>query len=358
MLAMAMVLPLGEEYAESYFRMLPRFLQIVIAAVPEGTPLVLLMLPGGSIAMAGYLLVKRGRRHLVATYEASEPHAFKDLILYLRPFAADDSPFRFPLMLGGSFAALLDKWERTRRKLAMRGVSRYEELLAYAFRPTGSFVTIGDPKERLPLLGAARIYSDTPGSAGSVDEEAWKTEVGRQIADARLVLLHIGISEGIRWEIERVVQVADPRRIVLCVNPAGKLKLRLRALNSAFRAEMRDAWAQFRAACGGAFPHGLPESIGDARFVRFDADWTARPVPPPKRKVVWFLPGRNPDVSRQTVDSALTWLTWMMVPEPFARRIARKCINFLTFLVAFVVLLMLLLFAVAALTSGSRQPAP
>jgi hypothetical protein len=358
MLAMIMVFPLGEEYAESYFLMLPRCLQTVIATIPEGTPILLLMLPGGSMIVVAYVLVKRGRRHLVATYEASEPHVFRDLILYLRPFVSDESPLRLPVKLGWFSAPLLDKSERTREKLAMRGVSRYEELLAYASRRVGSFVTIGDPKEHLPQLGAARIYSETPDSTGSVDEEAWKIAVGRRIADARLVLLHIGISEGIRWEIEKVVEIADPQRIVLCVNPAGKLKLGARTLNRAFRAHVRDAWTQFRDACGAAFPHGLPEIIGDARFVRFDADWTARPLQAPKRKVVWFMPGRNPDVSRETIESALSWLTWIMVPEPFARRIARKCVNYITFMVTFVVMVVLLLFTVFALIDAFRQPAP
>jgi hypothetical protein len=354
LLEILMVIPLGDEDAEWYFLLLPRFLLIVIATIPEGTPLLLLMLPGALMIMAGTILVKRGRRHLVATYEVSEPHVFRDPILYLRPFVADESPARFPPMLDLLFMQVFDKRSWALVRLGMQGVTRYEELLAYAFRRVGTFVALGDPKERLPLLGARRIYSEMPDSTESVDEEAWKIEVGRQIAGARLTLLHIGISKGIRWEIEKVVQIADPQRIVLCVNPAGKLKPRHRLSNATFRAEVRDAWTQFRHACGAAFPRGLPEIIGDACFVRFDADWTARPVQLPKRKIVWFIPGRNPDLSRETIESALAWLTWIIVPEPFGRRIARKCVNYVTFIVTFIVMLVLLLFAVAALIDAFR----
>ena len=347
-----MVIPLGEENAQAYVDKLPHFIQILVAAVPEGTPLLLLMLPGMAIFVAGFYLVRRGRRHLISTYEVSEPHEFKNPILYLRPFAADESLARAPGIFGRGFTSLFDKWDRSWARIPLRGVDRYEELLAFALREVGSVVTIGDPRERLPLLGAARIYAATPEAAGSPDEDPWKREVGAQIANARLVLLHIGSSQGLRWEIEQVVARADPRRVVLCVNPPGRLKPSLSTAHKV-RADARKAWTEFRGACQAAFPRGLPESIEDARFVRFDADWTARPVEYPQRKLFWFLPGRDPDLSRGTVESALAWLTWMMVRESFGRRVVRKVVYYVLFMVAFVVIVMLLVFAILALTDAS-----
>src|SRR5262249_47634538 len=155
---------------------LRHFLQPVIAMIPEGTPLLLLILPGVLMIVAGYAFVKRGRRHLVATYEASEPHVFRDPILYLRPFVADASPTRFSPTMDWFLLGVFDKGLRMWVWLLMRGVSRYEELLAYGFRRVGTFVAIGDPKERLPPLGATRIYSEVPDSTGSVDRETWKIE--------------------------------------------------------------------------------------------------------------------------------------------------------------------------------------
>jgi hypothetical protein len=335
--------------------MLPEFLKIIIATVPEGTPILLLALPGALMTVAGYALVKRGRRHRVAVYEVGQPQVFSDPVslLYLRPFVVDKSPaeyVRSPFRSLFLLPSLLNKWDRTWLRLqVIEGVTRHEELLAFAFRRVGTLITIGDPRESLPLLGAVRIYSALPDSTESVDEAAWKIEVERQIAAARLILLHIGTSEGIRWEVAKVVQIADPQRLVLCVNPPRKFKPGLSNLyHAALRAEIKDAWSRFRDTFEAVFPHGLPEVIGDARFISFDVNWTARPIQPTKRKIAWFIPGRNPDLSRKTIESALAWLTWMMVPEPFGRRFVRRSINYISYIII-IIAFILLLFAVAAL---------
>jgi hypothetical protein len=355
-LGILIVLPLGERDAESYFLKLPEFLQIVIAAIPEGTPILLLALPGGLMLVAGGALVKRGNRHLVHVYEASEPHVFGNPILYLRPFVADESPAQFVRSLSRAFFPLLDKRDRTWNRLeAINGITRYEELLAFAFRRVGTFVAIGDPKETLPLLGATRIYSGPSDSAESVDEETWKREVERQIAGAQLILLHIGISEGLGWEVQRVVHLADPRRLVLCINPPRKSKLGLRNLYSkALRAEVEDIWRQFRNASEAVFPHGLPEVIDDARFIKFNADWTPIPVQPTKRKLAWFMHGHTVDQSRKTIDSALAWLTWMIVPEAFGRKLLRNFVNYVTFVISFIVVIVLIMFGLAAIMDAFR----
>jgi len=353
LLEILMVIPLGDEGAQAYFDKLPRVLQIVIAAVPEETPLLLLMLPGVAVVVASFYVVRLGRRHLASTYEVTEPHEFRDPILYLRPFAADESKALQPGVLGKIFTLTFDKWDWTWKSIFLHGVTRYEELLAYAFRRVGGIVAIGDPKERLPRLGATRIYAATREPVRTQDEEAWKREVGAQISNARLVLLHIGSSEGLRWEIEKVVELADPLRVVLCVSPSGNLKPSLPTFHK-LRAEAIKAWAEFREACGSAFPRGLPETIGDARFVRFDADWTTRPVERPQRKLFWFIPGRDPDLSRGTVESALSWLTWIMVPESFARRIARRIVNYVLFVVGVVVVVAVLVTGIGVLTHAFR----
>ena len=355
-LEMLIVFPLGEKEAESYFLKLPEFLQIIIAAIPEGTPILVLALPGGLMFMACLALVKQGRRHLVPVYDSSEPHIFREPILYLRPFVADESPAQFVRSLSRVLFPLLNKRDRTWNRLEIvERITRYEELLAFAFRQIGTFVAIGAPKEALPKLGAARIYTAMPDPAGSEDEEIWKIEVERQMAGARLILLHIGESEGIKWEIKRVIQLADPKRLVLCVNPPRKLRPGLRNLyNKAFRAEIQDLWGQFRNTCGAFFPHGLPEVIGDARFVRFDLEWTASLVQPTKRKLAWFIPGRPTDLSRKTIESALAWLTWMMIPESFGRKLVRNLINYITFIISFFVVIILLVFGIAAIMDAFR----
>ena len=343
-----MVRLLGEDDAQTYFEKLPAVVQTIVLAivleVPEGTPLLVLMLPGLALAVTGFNIAQRGRRHLVATFEVSEPHAFTEPILYLRPFTADVSGVRSPSIFGSMFVHL-SKWDLTWARVQWwPGVERYEELLAYAFRRVGTVVTLGDPREPLPLVGATRTYAVTPSAEGEPDDEAWRREVGAQIENARLVLLHIGSSEGLRWEIEQVIARADPGRVVLCVNPPpGKLTPSLYTWRRV-QADALKAWTEFREASGAAFPRGLPEAIGDTRFVRFDVDWTARLVERPQRKLFWLLPGGNPDLSRKTVEGALAWLAWMLVPESAGRRFIRRVVSQVLF-IAGVMLLWLVLIA-------------
>ena len=46
----------------------------------------------------------------------------------------------------------------------------YEERLARTLRKVGPFVAVGDPTERLPLLGAARMYAADEEWQETVDE--------------------------------------------------------------------------------------------------------------------------------------------------------------------------------------------
>jgi hypothetical protein len=179
-----------------------------------------------------------------------------------------------------------------------------------------------------------------PETPDSTDEPAWKREVAARIENARLVLLHTGKSEGLQWEIQKVIAVGDPRRLVLCVNWPGKLQPGLPTLNRA-RADALKAWTEFRDANGLTFPRGVPQAIGTARFVLFDADWTPRALEPPVRKLLWFLRGRDPDLSRETIESALVWLTWMLVPESAGRRFIRKVVNQVVVFVSFILLVAL-----------------
>ena len=233
--------------------------------------------------------------------------------------------------------AIISKRVRTWILLRVRLIDRYEELLAYAFNRVGTLITIGSPLENLPLLGAQRIYAA---------EETWKGEVQRLAADAALVLLHVGSTRGVRWEIEHVVACCDPLRTVLCVNPAGKLTFSERLSWTLRRKRLRNTWMEFREACSAVFPNGLPAEVGEALFIRFDKSWNAMPLVLQRRKIAWFWSGKNPDLSRKTVDSTLLWLTWLLSPESIARGFAQFIINLATF----VACILAVIFIVSLLT--------
>jgi hypothetical protein len=330
MLRVFIVFPLGEEDSASFIYQLPVFIQVLIYQIPDGTPLILLMLPGMLILFIGYVIIKFGRRHLVVSYPASEFDNTTDTLLYLRPFVTDKLSIPYTGTLDWIILGAFDTRLWTVMWLFLHGINRYEELLAYAFRHIGKFVTIGNPKEQLPQLGALRLYSSTTEDKGG---DSWKNTVSQLIADSKLICLHVGFSDSIRWEIEAVIASADPQSVLLCVN-APRPKAKLRGLQKVIRAEIGSAWNQFREAYGPIFPHGLPKTLGKGRFVRFNEDWGAEPVQPTKRKVAWFIPVRSSRNRPNKVESALAWLSWILVPEPFGRRFARKFINFLTFIVS------------------------
>src|SRR4051812_41304630 len=50
-------------------------------------------------------------------------------------------------------------------------------------------------------------------------------------------------------------------------------------------------------------------------------------VLPPKLKVAWFLPGGMLRARRDSIDGVVAWLSWLIVPEPVARRLARRFIT-------------------------------
>ena len=111
----------------------------------------------------------------------------------------------------------------------------YEERLARTLRKVGPFVAVGDPTERLPLLGAARMYA--------ADEE-WQETVDELTDRAGVVLLHAGEGDGLAWEVRHVIELDAPERVILSLPLLAKRK-------EPSRQERYDA---FRRRFGDAFP--------------------------------------------------------------------------------------------------------
>ncbi len=199
-------------------------------------------------------VIKRGRRMRVRAGELVLAEDERAPIVFLRPFDADDSESD----RSWSSRVRASPWER---------YITHEQRLARTLRTVGPLMTVGDPTEELPRLGAARVYAA---------DEDWQATIDEWTARAGVVLLQTGESEGLSWEVQHVVALGTPERVVLALPPAGKLKGRSRP-------ERYDA---FRRRFGDVFPRGLPESIGHCLFAYFDSAWTPqllgeRGVPPP-----------------------------------------------------------------------------
>ncbi len=190
-------------------------------------------------------LVTLGRRMRIGDAERVLTGDTRAPIVYLRPFGAD--------------SAKITKRMSSRVRISPREriEKTYEERLARALRKIGPFVAVGDPAERLPLLGAARMYAA---------DEDWQTTVDELIGHARVVLLHAGEGEGFTWEVRHVIERGAPQRAILSLPLDAKR-------TEPSRQERYDA---FRRRFGDTFPRPLPEAIGHCQFAYFDADWTPR----------------------------------------------------------------------------------
>lgn len=181
-------------------------------------------------------------------------------VLYLRSFGVDDDQVNEKLR--GAF------WKETRLSV--------EEQMASELHRIGPVVAIGRPGERLPTLGAARVY---------VADADWQDVVTQLATHAALLVLRVGETAGFWWELERAAKIADGTRVVLFLPSTGH--------DSAAGAQ---AYDRFRTRADVLLPHPLPPSINESCVIHFDAKWSpivqesvasfvdAALGPPPARK--------------------------------------------------------------------------
>ncbi|MFQ5624098.1 MAG: hypothetical protein ACE5FS_11955 [Paracoccaceae bacterium] len=234
----------------------------------RGNPLILF----GGIALFGGLFWNWGSRHLARPAEEVLAADKRPPVVYLRSFANE--------------ANATD---------AERG-------FAAMFEPIGPFVAIGAPGEKLPPLGAARLYL-----AG----RNWKQKVSELLRQAELVLVYGGETPGLGWEVSRVRKMLHPSRVTIMVpNDAASYE--------AFRMIARKK-ANLNLP---PFPGGKLLKFatgGVAGFVSFDDNWNAQFTPLPRAA------NRGLGMSEHyTVESGRAWAALhgiysrrgVAVPEP------------------------------------------
>ena len=126
----------------------------------------------------------------------------------------------------------------------------YERSLAKAVADIGSLVAVGEPRERLPPLGAARLYVR--------DGDEWQRVVAELVRVSRLVILRVGRTEGFWWEFKHLVETCDPKKVLIYLPHED---------HGALYSYLRDR-------AGDVVAHSFPNSPHGALFLRFDEDWT------------------------------------------------------------------------------------
>lgn len=97
----------------------------------------------------------------------------------------------------------------------LKGDRTEEEHLALLLGYIGPVVAIGRPGEPLPNGGARRIY---------VDDSKWKSTVEDLMKSARLVAIRTGLSEGLRWELDKVFELLSPEQLLVVVDSKAELR--------------------------------------------------------------------------------------------------------------------------------------
>lgn len=166
-------------------------------------------------------------------------------VLYLRPFAGD------------SLAAGTEEAELAR-------------LLAGA----GRLTTFGAREDLLAPVGAERVY---------VPFDAWQTEILALLREVDLVVLTIGTSPSLLWEVEQIVRLRDPATVLFhlplgTVHPGPLVELGIdRPRGPPHPAETR--YPAFRTLVSDVLPQ-LPADPGEASLIAFDPGWAPRLLTP------------------------------------------------------------------------------
>jgi TM2 domain-containing membrane protein YozV len=117
-------------------------------------------------------------------------------VVYLRSFGIDDEIVSTG---GGRFARL---WNL----LQYMAAASPEQELAWILARVGPVVAIGKPGERLPQLGAARLY---------VDDDRWRETIDGLMTRSALVVVRAGNTPNLWWEIEQAMARQPPERLIV-----------------------------------------------------------------------------------------------------------------------------------------------
>ena len=146
----------------------------------------------GTPGLAAYLWPIARRRWQTSAKEA-RLRDWRPPVLLLRSFKDD-------------MLQLTPPWYRSAAGRAWN----FEELLTGQLWTQGPVIAIGRPGEPVPPVGAAREY---------VSDEKWQSQAVRMMQDASWIVMIVGETEGLGWEIKRVQDLQMTEKLVLVFPP-------------------------------------------------------------------------------------------------------------------------------------------
>ena len=224
---------------------------------------VVLIVVGGVAFRLAWMWARAGAQRL-------QQRDHRPAILYLRSFEDDELPIATVLSARRPFFELF----------RLGGTDPFEEAVAWELVPYGPVVAVGRPGRSLASLGAAREY---------LPDDRWREDVAARMAASCAIVMTIGATDGLRWEIEQVAAAQYIGRTIFVFPPMGDGTLRDRWH---FTAEALDV--------AGVAPPPLPDDAGAVFTAVFDA---------PGSWWVTVADVRDEATYRAAIDRSMEWLT-------------------------------------------------
>lgn len=160
-----------------------------------------LALPILNIFGAGAFLQRLASRRATKLYQDAREWDARPPIVFLRAFDQDALKLK---------ALAIDPLVRLP---AGCGEARtMDEILLEHASPYGPVIAVGDPRNPVPPLGAARIYVSDGGSG-------WQHIVSSLVQSANAVVMCPNASEGVNWEIDLLAAAEGRVRVIFIANP-------------------------------------------------------------------------------------------------------------------------------------------
>lgn len=101
-----------------------------------------------------------------------------------------------------------------------------DEILLEHASPYGPVIAIGDPRDPIPPLGAARFY---------VEGDEWQDAVRGLVGACQVAIICPNRSEGIQWELELVKQLGGRLQVIFLASPEIDREATIGLLNHMIR---------------------------------------------------------------------------------------------------------------------------
>ena len=161
---------------------------------------VITLVAGVVLLVIGGFVVRLARMWARASADRLRARDPRRPVLYLRSFEDDDLQLPSVVSARRPFLELF----------AQRGSDPFEESIAWQLAPYGPIVAIGRPGRSIHSLGAAREL---------LPDEIWRPAVSERMAAAGAIVVTIGSTDGLRWELAQLVSGGHLGRTVFVVPP-------------------------------------------------------------------------------------------------------------------------------------------